>query len=413
MESAPPAGSEGGRTVVERFAHTLTGWVEFEVEGNGPRFLNAAAKSGVEFWAFRREGGRVVARGRPAEYKRLRGISRRCGARPRLRARGGLPFLLARLWRCKGLALGALGGAAVYGCLSCFCWGVTITGAETLTPAQVLEAARQSGVAQGVLLASLDPKGAALSLQNSLEGVTWLSVNTEGCFVEISLRESLPKPQVADDREWSNIVAARAGTVLSVEAERGRPVVAVGETVEAGQMLIAGLYEQEVDPYSPPPEDPYQVLGAARGSVRALTYREFTVEVPQQSTRLVPQERQRQAFFTVFGLRIPLGLYAAPQQPARSWTQRRVWSPLGRELPLAWEEQVYEPLEEEAVLLGEEQWQQAALLALRRQQREELPPGSRVVEEQLSYSYQDGVCVLRAQCRCEEEIALVRRISFE
>ena len=40
--------------VVERLAHFLTGWVEFEVRGNGPRFFNTAAKAGVEFWGFSR-----------------------------------------------------------------------------------------------------------------------------------------------------------------------------------------------------------------------------------------------------------------------------------------------------------------------------------------------------------------------
>ena len=42
--------------MVERIAHFLTGWVEFYISGSGARFLNAAAKTGVEFWGFRREG---------------------------------------------------------------------------------------------------------------------------------------------------------------------------------------------------------------------------------------------------------------------------------------------------------------------------------------------------------------------
>ena len=156
----------------------------------------------------------------------------------------------------------------------------------------------------------------ALSIQNRLEGVTWLSVNNNGCFVEVSLRESLPAPEVVNDREWSNMVAARPGTILSVEAERGRPVVSPGDTVTAGQLLIAGLYEQELDPYSPPPDEPYQVLGAARGSVRALTYREFSVEVPQEKTVLVPTGRRSQAALEVFGLRVPLGLARSSRRGA-------------------------------------------------------------------------------------------------
>ena len=62
--------------VVERLAHFLTGWVEFEVRGNGPRFFNTAAKAGVEFWGFSRQGERLSARGTPGDYKRLRELAR-------------------------------------------------------------------------------------------------------------------------------------------------------------------------------------------------------------------------------------------------------------------------------------------------------------------------------------------------
>ena len=53
------------------------------------------------------------------------------------------------------------------------------------------------------------------------------------------------------------------------------------------------------------------------------------------------------------------------------------------------------------------------MLALRRLQREELPPGSKVVEEELFYTGEGAARRLKAVCRCEEEIGLVRKISVE
>ena len=181
----------------------------------------------------------------------------------------------------------------------------------------------------------------------------------------------------------------------------------------AGQLIIAGLYVQELDPYSPPPDEPYQVLGAARGSVRALTYREFSVEVPQEKTVLVPTGRRSQAALEVFGLRVPLGLARQPEGSFRVWRSSTAWNPLGRALPLAWEVTTWETCREEAVPLEEAGQEEAALLALRRLQREELPPGSKVVEEELSYTGEGAARRLKAVCRCEEEIGLVRKISVE
>ena len=393
--------------------HYLTGWVEFEIQGSGARFLNAAARSGVEFWGFSRREDRMVVRGRPGQYPAPSSTvpAVRCPS-PDCEKRG-VPFLAARAWRRKGLVLGAACGVGIYLFLSGFCWGITVTGTETLTHRQVLEAAAACGLQEGVAMNSFDPKKAALSLQNLLPQTTWLSVNTDGCFVEIALREVLEAPEVVDEEEWSNMVAARAGTVISINAERGRPEVSLGETVEAGQLLIAGLYQQEVDPWSPPPEEPYQVLGAARGSVRALTYREFSVEVPQERTVLVPQERHIQRTLKVFGFELPLGVGYPQEGEARSWGEETSWAPLGRELPLVWETRTMQPLREECVLLKEADWRDAALLELRRKQREELPAGSQVVKEELSWRMADGVCQLKAVCRCEEEIGVVRKISFE
>ncbi len=399
--------------MIDRLIHELTGWVEFEIRGGGARFLNAAAKSGVEFWGFSRQGECLVVRGKPREYRRLRPLFRRCGAHPRIRKRRGLPFWTARAWRRKGLVLGAVCGAGIYWFLSGFCWGVTVTGTETLTRRQVLETAESCGVQVGARLNSFDPKDAALSLQNKLPQATWLSVNTDGCFVEVALQEVLAAPEVVDETEWSNMVASRAGTILSINAERGRSEVDIGETVEPGQLLIAGLYQQEVDPWSPPPSEPYQVLGAARGSVRALTYREFTVEAPREKTVLVPGEKRTQQVLKVFGFEIPMVFSDTQEEECRRWTSVTAWEPLGRALPLVWEKTVVQPLQEERVLLKEVAWQEAALLELRREQREALPAGSRVAKEELTYSVKEDVCVLKAVCRCEEEIGVVRKISFE
>ena len=50
--------------MLEKAAHWLTGWVEMEIQGDGARFLNAAAKTGVEFWGFQRENGRLLVLGK-------------------------------------------------------------------------------------------------------------------------------------------------------------------------------------------------------------------------------------------------------------------------------------------------------------------------------------------------------------
>ena len=51
--------------MLEKLFHLLSGYVEFRVKGDGARFFTIAAKRGIGFWGFRREGGEAVARAKP------------------------------------------------------------------------------------------------------------------------------------------------------------------------------------------------------------------------------------------------------------------------------------------------------------------------------------------------------------
>lgn len=397
--------------MVEKILHWLIGCAEFEIIGDHARFLNITAKSGFSLWGFCKRDGTACVTCRARDYKRLRPLARRCHVRLKCRRKSGLPFYVNRILHRKGMVIGVGCAVAIYAFLGSFVWGVSVQGTDTLTDFSVLNAAKKSGVYIGVSKKDFVPRLAAHNIIAELPELKWAAVNTDGCFVEISVSESAQTPQITDDTVWSNIVAGRAGTVLSIEAEHGRPEVSVGDTVAEGDLLISGLYQEKLDPYSPVPDDPYHSLGAARGSVIAETYREFTVEIPsviskQQSTG----RRQVNWFFNAFGLRLPLGLNTIPQGDFRAYSKTNILTALGTPLPVSIERDVYELTEQIDVQLTEEQQRQTALLQLREAQREALPDGGKVLTEELSFEISSEGCVLTARCRCEEEIAVLREV---
>ena len=205
--------------------------------------------------------------------------------------KGGLPFQVNRLWKRKSLLLGAAVGAGAYVFLSGYIWGVSLNGNENMTPLAVYQAAREYGVYVGAQRQALSPKAASHGILTELPGLSWVNVNTDGCFVEIAVKEGTAAPEVEDRKELSNIVAAREGQIVEIEAREGRPEVSLGETVTQGQLLIAGLYEQRPDPDTVQPPEIYRKAGPARGRVIAETYREFTVQASAQRTEEVEVER--------------------------------------------------------------------------------------------------------------------------
>lgn len=399
--------------MLERIYHWISGYVEFRVEGDGARLFTMAAKRGLGLWGFRRVDGRASACIKPWTYRKLRPLCKRCGAVSRITKKRGLPFQAGRLWKRKGLILGAAMGAALFWFLSGFVWGVSVSGTEKVLPRQVLRAAQESGVYPGagkMQMRQGNPEG---HIQALLPELSWVSVNTDGCFAEIVVKEGAPTPELEQEKELSNIVAGRAGQIVKLEAQEGRPEVQLGETVSQGQLLIAGLYREEPDPYSAQPPEPFKRAGAARGSVIAETYREFTVQVSGVRAEPVEKERRSAVWLEVFGVRVPLGLWNKIEGDVRTWQEDWQAEILGVQLPLKVERQVTVLLEEEQRTLTEEEQKTAALMKLREAQRAELPEGSSVRSEELEFAFADGLCILSAKCRCWEEIGVVQKILVE
>lgn len=400
--------------MLERLFHWLFGYVEFTVRGGAPRLFTMAAKNGLLLWDFAWEEETARARIKAREYRRLPPLCRRSGASARLEKKRGLPFFAARLARRKGLLAGAVLGAALFWYLSGFVWGVTVTGTETVTRRQVRDAAAQYGVSVGCPRAELKPRQAAHGILAQIGRLSWASVNTDGCFVEVAVKEGEPAPEAETQEKWSNLVAGRGGVVVSAQAEQGRLEVQPGDVVEQGQLLVSGLYQYVPDPYRAQPTHPAKIVGPARGSVIAETYREFTARAGSTQARQVPAgEREERAFLRLFGLRLPLGLWSQPAGEFRFSQSVSAWEVLGVQLPVALERERYDPVETHSVPLSREEQRDAALRALRQLQREELPQGAEILEEELRFTYTVEGCTVTARCRCWEEIGQIQEILVE
>lgn len=397
-----------------RVFHWLFGCVKFRIFGDAARFLNLSAKSGISLWGFSRGGAGAFACCRPGDYRRLRPIAKRAHVRLRCVEKRGLAFQIKRLRRRPGLILGFACGVALFWFLSGFVWGITVSGAETVSERTVLSVAERHGVYVGARRSEISGRLAAHSLLSEVNGLSWAAVNINGCFAELVVQEGEQTPQVTDDSRLSNIVAQRAGKIIAIEAERGRPEVKLGETVQAGQLLISGSYQEEKDPWSTSPNAPYEQLGAARGRVLAETYREFAVQVPEEQKITVETGKQQvNRTLILFGVRLPLGLNDTPSESARSYQKSKQIEVLGVSLPIALEETVFAFTEERVRVLTEEEQKREALRCLRVQQRSVLPQGGCIKSEELTTVCGEGLCVLSAQCRCIEEIGRIEEVLAE
>lgn len=201
-----------------------------------------------------------------------RSLIRRCGAAgidTEVLRRAGLPRLVYRYRHRYGIALGVLLFFAILFFSGRVIWDVRVEGNRRLSEEEVIASLRDCGLSVGDFKRQVDTSLIENLLMIESEDVSWISINLIGTVAEVEIRER----EFAEESEpWaaSNVVAAEEGDILLFEDVRGNILLKIGDRVEAGDLIISGIYEG--------------VGGirytCAKGKVLALTEEEIEIKVP-------------------------------------------------------------------------------------------------------------------------------------
>ena len=288
-----------------RLINFLRGSVRLEVAGAFPeRFLNLCAQRGVLFWAVEWRGSRVlrltVAR---RDLRRAEALGERvlCGVE-RLSPRG-MPYFLGRFRRRYAFLAGLALSMAAVCVLSRFVLTVEVVGNETVSTAQILTELRRQGVRPGAYGPGIDERRVGNEVLMSLPGLSWMAINLHGTRAQVLVREAVPGPEVVDESELGDVVAAAPGLITRLEVEDGQPLFEVGDTVLEGEVVISGSVRLDPPEYSGLEPTWYQVR--AGGRVHARTWRTLTARIPlEAAVKVYTGEEERRWYLDFFGRRL-------------------------------------------------------------------------------------------------------------
>ena len=203
-----------------------------------------------------------------------------------LESAAGLPHIWGIYRRRLGLWAGIAAAIILLISGSGVVWQVKVTGNEKLTEEQVLEYLWDYGVRPGASLEGLLGRVdeiRSLAEMNSPE-IAWMSLNLSGTVAYVQIREeNTPPDSTAAGPDGANLVADADGVVTGFVLSRGKPVVAVGDTVRRGDLLVTGIIDSE--------RLGVRVVGA-EGEVRALTTHSVSVTVPLNYEQILPVSRE-------------------------------------------------------------------------------------------------------------------------
>ncbi len=222
--------------------------------GQTAAFLQRAAQQRVKLRNIRPLVGGVSAQCSAQRYFALRKLARVHRVKLHITARNGAYFLLRKLFARKGLWAGALAFVLLGALQQNLIWQIDdsdlTTGQQARVAALLWE---ECGIAAGAYSSEALLAQAESVLLTSTDEFSWVSLNFADGRLTVEVTAATQVPEIAQGAQ-GDLVASVAGQVVSVNVQQGTPMVAVGQAVEAGQVLIATArleYDNETLVYEP------------------------------------------------------------------------------------------------------------------------------------------------------------------
>ena len=260
-------------------------------EGGEARLATALLKLGIV--AEGRRGGAFLIR--EADYCAFCSYA---GGRVRYTATEirGLPALLLALRSNLATVITGVFSLFLVIFLSHLVWDVRIEGNERISAELIAEKLDDAGIGVGTVWDKADIEAAEAALLDAMPDLAWVQINRVGTVAEVIIRERAPtaKPQVSP-YSASNIVASEDGVIEEITVHSGTALVAAGDVVRKGDVLISGVVETERGNY----------LTTASGTVIAHTAGSIEVSAGRRETeRESKPDGTESLSISIFGLKI-------------------------------------------------------------------------------------------------------------
>ena len=221
----------------------LRGYVRVYLTGFSPeRFMNLCNNHGLELWDVEPEGEGYEFYMYVNGFLNCKEFLRKTKTRVVIRNKLGLPFLLFRYRKRKLFFVGLTGCFLALFLATRFIWAFEISGNRQLTDDMFIKFLETQNVYYGMPIGKLDIDSFEKTLREQYGYVTWASAKIEGTKLHVMIKENEVGTQMAEaDAKTGNITATVSGNVISMITRAGVPQVKVGDSVNAGDVLISGI----------------------------------------------------------------------------------------------------------------------------------------------------------------------------
>lgn len=223
----------------------IRGYVTIKVWGySTERLLNLCGNHDILVWGIKDQGDHTIMNISVQGFFALKPLLRKTGTRAAVLQRYGLPFFVSGMCRRKIFVIGLIGCLLFWMITSDYIWNIRIEGNFALTEDVLMDYLEEQGVHTAMKKSKLKIENLERALREDYDLITWTSVQLKGTTLLIHIKENeMPEydqSSQSQTEEGMDLVAARSGTVSYMITRSGVPKVALGDTVEKGDVLVSG-----------------------------------------------------------------------------------------------------------------------------------------------------------------------------
>ena len=215
---------------------------------------------------------------RLGRLKTLKALCQKEGIEISVKKTGGVPVWLHARRHRYGLMLGVFTALFLVIFMQNFIWRIDVVGNKSITTEEILNMLDDYGLFEGSYIPRLNTDKIQNRVLIDSDKISWISVNINGNTASVEVREISGSAQDADSNTPANLVASKAGQIVQVQVLSGNVIIAGGDFVEEGELLVSGIFDSKTEGYR---------VTRAEGKVYAQTSEEFYIKIPYEYEKKV------------------------------------------------------------------------------------------------------------------------------
>lgn len=221
----------------------ILGYVRITIEGYYiERFINICINSKILIWNIKREKGgvKLFLNVGITDFKKLGQIAKKTKCKIKISKKRGLPFLLNRYRKRKIFGIFLILIMILIMVSSNYIWNIEIQIEDNQQIEGIEQELTEAGLIVGKNKNKINSTEIIQYIRLKRKDISWVGIELKGTNAIVKFVKAKEAPKIIDENDYTNIVANKSGIITKIVAQNGTAKVKVGDTVEAGTILIEG-----------------------------------------------------------------------------------------------------------------------------------------------------------------------------